>query len=40
VIDARGVIRRILNADPGDSSADHSSFSNLLVSQIDQVMHS
>jgi cytochrome oxidase Cu insertion factor (SCO1/SenC/PrrC family) len=40
VIDARGVIRRILIADPGDSSADHSSISNLLVSQIDQVMHS
>jgi cytochrome oxidase Cu insertion factor (SCO1/SenC/PrrC family) len=40
VIDARGVIRRIINADPGDSSADHSSFSSLLVSEIDQVMHS
>jgi cytochrome oxidase Cu insertion factor (SCO1/SenC/PrrC family) len=40
VIDGRGVIRRIINADPGDSSADHSSFSSLLVSEIDQVMHS
>jgi cytochrome oxidase Cu insertion factor (SCO1/SenC/PrrC family) len=40
VIDAHGVIRRIINADPGDSSADHSSFASLLVSEIDQVMHS
>ncbi len=40
VIDQRGIIRRIINSDPGDSSADHSSFSSLLVSEIDQVMHS
>jgi cytochrome oxidase Cu insertion factor (SCO1/SenC/PrrC family) len=40
VIDARGIIRRIINTDPGDSSTDHSSFSSLLVSEIDQVMHS
>jgi cytochrome oxidase Cu insertion factor (SCO1/SenC/PrrC family) len=40
VIDAHGVDRRIINADPGPSSADQSSFSNLLVSEIDQVMRS
>jgi cytochrome oxidase Cu insertion factor (SCO1/SenC/PrrC family) len=40
VIDPNGVTRWIINADPGSGSADSSSFSNLLVSQIDQVMHS
>jgi cytochrome oxidase Cu insertion factor (SCO1/SenC/PrrC family) len=40
VIDAHGVTRWILNADPGPDSADQSSFSNLLVSEIDDVMHS
>ena len=40
VIDSHGVTRWIINADPGSSAADLSSFSNLLVSQIDQVMHS
>jgi cytochrome oxidase Cu insertion factor (SCO1/SenC/PrrC family) len=40
VIDPRGVTRWIINADPGSNSADLSSFSSLLVSQIDQVMHS
>ena len=39
VIDSHGVTRWIINADPGSSAADLSSFSNLLVSQIDQVMH-
>jgi hypothetical protein len=34
------VTRWILNSDPGSSAADLSSFSSLLVSQIDQVMHS
>jgi cytochrome oxidase Cu insertion factor (SCO1/SenC/PrrC family) len=40
VIDPHGVTRWIINADPGSSSADRSSFSSLLVSQIDQVMRS
>ncbi|HEY1652228.1 MAG TPA: SCO family protein [Acidimicrobiales bacterium] len=40
VIDPHGVTRWIINADPGSSSADLSSFSSLLASQIDQVMHS
>jgi cytochrome oxidase Cu insertion factor (SCO1/SenC/PrrC family) len=40
VIDPRGVTRWIINADPGSGSADLSSFSNELASQIDQVMHS
>jgi cytochrome oxidase Cu insertion factor (SCO1/SenC/PrrC family) len=40
VIDPHGVTRWIINADPGSSSADFSSFSSLLVAQIDQVMHS
>jgi cytochrome oxidase Cu insertion factor (SCO1/SenC/PrrC family) len=39
VIDPHGVTRWIINADPGSSSADLSSFSSLLVSQMDQVMH-
>jgi cytochrome oxidase Cu insertion factor (SCO1/SenC/PrrC family) len=39
VIDPRGVIRWILNSDPGSGSADQASFSNLLVSEIEQVMH-
>jgi cytochrome oxidase Cu insertion factor (SCO1/SenC/PrrC family) len=39
VIDSGGVTRWILNADPGASSADHASFSSLLVSEIDQAMH-
>ena len=40
VIDPGGVTRWILNADPGSGSAEQASFSNLLVSEIDQVMHS
>jgi cytochrome oxidase Cu insertion factor (SCO1/SenC/PrrC family) len=40
VIDPAGVTRWILDADPGDSSAQQSSFSSELVAQIDQVMHS
>jgi cytochrome oxidase Cu insertion factor (SCO1/SenC/PrrC family) len=40
VIDRRGVTRWILPSDPGSGSADQASFSNLLVSEIDQVMHS
>jgi cytochrome oxidase Cu insertion factor (SCO1/SenC/PrrC family) len=40
VIDPGGVTRWILNADPGATSADRESFSSLLVSEIDQVMHS
>ena len=40
VIDPDGVTRWIINADPGSNSADLSSFSSLLVTQIDQVMHS
>jgi cytochrome oxidase Cu insertion factor (SCO1/SenC/PrrC family) len=39
VIDADGNIRRIINADPGDGSSDHTSFSSLLAAQITQVMH-
>lgn len=39
VIGADGITRWALNADPGPSSADRSSFSNLLVSEIEQVMH-
>jgi cytochrome oxidase Cu insertion factor (SCO1/SenC/PrrC family) len=40
VIDAQGNSRRILNTDPGAGSADASSFSSLLASEITQVMHS
>jgi cytochrome oxidase Cu insertion factor (SCO1/SenC/PrrC family) len=41
VIDAHGVIRWIMNADPGPGTdTDQSSFSSLLVSELDQVMHS
>jgi cytochrome oxidase Cu insertion factor (SCO1/SenC/PrrC family) len=40
VINSRGVTRWILNPDPGSGSAEQASFSNLLVSEIDQVMHS
>jgi cytochrome oxidase Cu insertion factor (SCO1/SenC/PrrC family) len=40
VIDARGVTRWILNPDPGDAAAERASFSNLLVSEIEQVMPS
>ena len=40
VIDPGGVTRWILDSDPGSSSAQQASFSNLLVAQIDQVMHS
>jgi cytochrome oxidase Cu insertion factor (SCO1/SenC/PrrC family) len=40
VIDPRGVIRWIINSDPGSATADQASFSNLLASEIDQVMHS
>jgi cytochrome oxidase Cu insertion factor (SCO1/SenC/PrrC family) len=40
VIDPQGVTRWVINADPGSSAADRSSFSSLLVSQIDQVIHS
>jgi len=40
VIDARGIIRWIINSDPGASAADHSSFSSLLVSEMDRVMAS
>jgi cytochrome oxidase Cu insertion factor (SCO1/SenC/PrrC family) len=40
VIDPHGVTRWIIDADPGSSSAQRSSFSSLLVSEIDQVMHS
>jgi cytochrome oxidase Cu insertion factor (SCO1/SenC/PrrC family) len=40
VIDPRGVTRWIINSDPGSNAADLSSFSSLLVSQIDQVMRS
>jgi cytochrome oxidase Cu insertion factor (SCO1/SenC/PrrC family) len=39
VIDAHGILRRELGADPGSGSADASSFSSLLTSQIVQVMH-
>jgi cytochrome oxidase Cu insertion factor (SCO1/SenC/PrrC family) len=38
VIDASGSIRRIINPDPGDGSVDASSFSNLLATQMAQVM--
>jgi cytochrome oxidase Cu insertion factor (SCO1/SenC/PrrC family) len=40
VIDADGVTRWIIPSDPGSGTADQASFSNLLVSEIDQVMHS
>jgi cytochrome oxidase Cu insertion factor (SCO1/SenC/PrrC family) len=40
VIDAHGVTRWIINSNPGSTSADRSSFSNLLASEIEQVMHS
>jgi cytochrome oxidase Cu insertion factor (SCO1/SenC/PrrC family) len=40
VIDGQGTTRWALNADPGANSADHSSFSSLLVSEIENVMHS
>jgi cytochrome oxidase Cu insertion factor (SCO1/SenC/PrrC family) len=40
VINSRGVTRWILNPDPGSGGAEQASFSNLLVSEIDQVMHS
>ncbi len=40
VINARGVTRWILNPDPGAGTAQQASFSNLLVSEIEQVMHS
>ena len=38
VIDSGGSTRRILNADPGDGAASQSSFSTLLVDQINQVL--
>jgi cytochrome oxidase Cu insertion factor (SCO1/SenC/PrrC family) len=40
VISPDGVTRWIIPSDPGAAAADQSSFSNLLVSEIDQVMHS
>ncbi len=40
VIDPHGITRWIIDADPGSNSAERSSFSSLLVSEIDQVMHS
>jgi cytochrome oxidase Cu insertion factor (SCO1/SenC/PrrC family) len=41
VIDSRGHLRRVINADPGGASAaDQSSFAGVLVQQISQVMHS
>jgi cytochrome oxidase Cu insertion factor (SCO1/SenC/PrrC family) len=40
VIDSQGSIRRELGADPGSGSADSSSFSSLLTSEIVQVMRS
>jgi cytochrome oxidase Cu insertion factor (SCO1/SenC/PrrC family) len=40
VIDARGRLRRVVNADPGaDTASSQSSFSGLLTSQIHQVLH-
>jgi cytochrome oxidase Cu insertion factor (SCO1/SenC/PrrC family) len=40
VIDAHGITRRAMMADPGDGQADHQSFSSLLAQEITQVMHS
>jgi cytochrome oxidase Cu insertion factor (SCO1/SenC/PrrC family) len=40
VISPDGVTRWIIPSDPGSAAADQSSFSTLLVSEIDQVMHS
>jgi len=40
VIDAHGLARRFIDDDPGSGSADASSFSSLLASEIIQVMHS
>ena len=37
IIDAKGVIRRVMAADPGDDEAAHSSFSSLLAQEITQV---
>jgi cytochrome oxidase Cu insertion factor (SCO1/SenC/PrrC family) len=39
VIDAHGIARRAMGADPGDGESDHSSFSALLASEISQVMN-
>jgi cytochrome oxidase Cu insertion factor (SCO1/SenC/PrrC family) len=36
LIDRTGITRQALDADPGDGSADHESFSTLLTDQIDQ----
>jgi len=40
VIDAKGVTRRAMTADPGDGSADHQSFASLLAQEISQVTSS
>jgi cytochrome oxidase Cu insertion factor (SCO1/SenC/PrrC family) len=40
VINTHGVTRWIIPSDPGPVAADQASFSSLLVSAIDQVMHS
>jgi cytochrome oxidase Cu insertion factor (SCO1/SenC/PrrC family) len=40
VIDTDGQTRRLINSDPGDGSAESSSFSSLLAQQITQVMGS
>jgi cytochrome oxidase Cu insertion factor (SCO1/SenC/PrrC family) len=40
VIDARGVVRWILDADPGSTGTEHASFSDLLVTRIEQAMQS
>ena len=40
IIDAQGQLRRVVNSDPGSASAStESSFSGLLATQIDQVLH-
>jgi cytochrome oxidase Cu insertion factor (SCO1/SenC/PrrC family) len=40
VIDPGGIIRWVIDSDPGASTADRSSFSSLLVAEMDQVMAS
>jgi hypothetical protein len=39
VIDGSGQVRSIMNLDPGEGTADQSSFSVLLADQIEQVLH-
>lgn len=40
IIDRHGQTREILNADPGDGSSSHSSFSTLLAGQVQRFARS